>query len=100
VESLNQLVLAGKVTALDVNNSDSNPVLRFTLTTNQMYVEGGEKRLDPEDHPVRLRNPRTLTKYIRPGKNVVITGRLKYSRGVAYVLADNVHFPGGDEVGH
>jgi len=96
MESLNHITLAGKVTALDSNNSDSNPVMRFTLTTNQMYIDNGQKKLDPEDHPIRFRNPRTVAQYIKPGKNIVLSGRLKYSHGNAYVLADAIHFPGVD----
>lgn len=98
MESLNQITLAGRIKTLDDGNSDANPVMKFVLTTHQMYIDDGVKKLDPEDHPVRLRNPRTLTQYIKPGKNVVLSGRVKYSMGNAYILADKVHFP-GDEHG-
>lgn len=95
MESLNSIMLAGKVTALDPKNSDSNRAFRFNLTTNQMYVESGEKKLDPEVHTVKLLDHKTFSKYIKAGKHVVLTGRLKYGKDGTYVLGERVHFPGG-----
>ncbi len=95
MESLNAITLAGKVSGLDPRNRESSRSMRFTLTTNQMYLEDGVRHFDPERHLVKLLDSRTIGRYIKPGKNIVLTGRLKYSPDGAYVLAEKMHFPGG-----
>ena len=97
MESLNQVTLAGKVTGLDSRNQDGNRAFRFQITTNQMYVDNGEKKLDPEVHNIKLLDPRTIAKYLKVGKNVVLTGRIKYIHDGSYILADKIHFPGSDD---
>ena len=95
MESLNQIVLAGKVSSVDPDNRGSNRAFRFSLTTNQMYVDDGGKKMDPEVHSVKLLNAGTIARFIKAGKNIVLSGRLKYSGDQSYVLADKIHFPGG-----
>jgi hypothetical protein len=95
MESLNQIVLAGKVGQVGPHSVDSQ-VFKFELTTHQMYTTDDGKQMDPEVHSVRIRRPGTVAQYIRTGKNVVLTGRLKYSSVGSYVLADKIHFPGVD----
>lgn len=71
-------------------------LLKFTLVTHQMYVDGDKKQMDPEVHSIRMRRPGTIAKYIKEGKNVVLSGRLKYTGNTCYVLAENIHYPGSD----
>ena len=95
MESLNSIVLAGKVSGLDPRNTDQGKVFRFTITTHQMYVEDGEKKLDPEVHQVKLLNAKTIAKHIRLGKNITLIGRVKYAKDYTYILAEKIHLAGG-----
>jgi hypothetical protein len=97
MESLNHVVLAGKVTGLDPRNSEVNKAFRFSVTTHQMYIEEGEKKLDPEVHQVKLLNAKTIAKHIRLGKNIVLTGRVKYAKDYPYILASQIHLAGGSD---
>lgn len=98
MESLNIVVLAGKVSDVDPRNSEANKAFRFKVTTHQMYIDQGEKKLDPEEHVVKLLNGKTIAKYITKGKNVTIQGRVKYAKDYTYILAEKIHFAGGGDV--
>jgi len=94
MESLNLVVLAGKVHGLPPQQNQTARSFKFTLATNQMYFDAGSKMMDQELHEIKLLNHKTISGYIKPGKHMVISGRLKHGRDGSYVLADKIHFPG------
>ena len=93
MESYNSVQLFGSITGKPtINELNGFKTAVFTVVTNQMWREDGEKVFEQERHTVKLKNASTIADFLAPGKSVLCVGRLKYGPSGAYVKADSVIF--------
>jgi len=93
METYNSVQLFGTISGKPtINESNGSKTAIFTVVTNQMWRNNGEKVFEPERHTVRLKDAQTISASLYDGKSVIVVGRLKYGMSGAYVKADSVIF--------
>ncbi len=96
MESLNNVVVAGNITASAYKMSEKNHAWTvFDVTTYRVVKDGDNKIKIPEVHEVRMFNSGSIFEHLRVGKFAVVQGRVVPDTEScnSYIQATAVTFP-------